>query len=192
VFTYFCSDWASWNSFPNEHSSHKPETSRAIYKLCPEHFSGLEEAREQQRRKEKERERNETKQRLIIRDVDHKYVSKGVECNTFYPKISDSSRGLLGCGAVQCFSKIPTIQRSMMSGDGSNMEDWGCSVMVGHQRFKGPCCPHLKSKDGGSMDLWIDGFLPQHYAASQHRRTRPEVYSSLAGQDVREHFLTWL
>jgi hypothetical protein len=38
--------------------------------------------------------------------------------------------------------------------------------VVGYHRFRGPCCP----RDGGSMDLWNDGILPQHYTAPQPRR----------------------
>jgi hypothetical protein len=63
--------------------------------------------------------------------------------------------------------------------------------MVWYQRFRGSCCPHLHPdrtatlhgvttqktstlhpEDGGSMDLWNAGILPQHYTASQPRRTR--------------------
>jgi len=28
-----------------------------------------------------------------------------------------------------------------------------CNVVVGYQRFGCPCCLHLHSEDGGSMDL---------------------------------------
>jgi hypothetical protein len=48
-----------------------------------------------------------------------------------------------------------------------------CSVMVHYQRFGGPCCLHLQgevSEDGGSIDLWNVGILPQHYTASQPRK----------------------
>jgi hypothetical protein len=41
-----------------------------------------------------------------------------------------------------------------------------CSVVVGYQRFRGPCCHHLQgavTTRGGSMDL------PQHHTASQPR-----------------------
>jgi hypothetical protein len=38
-----------------------------------------------------------------------------------------------------------------------------CSVVVGYLRFRGP-------EDGGTMDLWNVGILPQHYTASQLRR----------------------
>jgi hypothetical protein len=39
-----------------------------------------------------------------------------------------------------------------------------CSVVVGYQRFRG--------EGGGSVGLWNDGFLSQHYTASQPRRHR--------------------
>jgi len=48
-----------------------------------------------------------------------------------------------------------------------------CNIVVGYQRFVGPCCLH--PEDGCSMDLWNVGILPQHYTASQPRRPRVEV-----------------
>jgi hypothetical protein len=39
-----------------------------------------------------------------------------------------------------------------------------CIIVVGYQRFRGPCCLHF------SMNLWNFGILPQHYTASQPRR----------------------
>jgi hypothetical protein len=36
--------------------------------------------------------------------------------------------------------------------------------VVGNQRFRG------QPEDGGSMDIWNVGILPQHCTASQHRR----------------------
>jgi hypothetical protein len=44
-----------------------------------------------------------------------------------------------------------------------------CSVGVGYQRFWGPYCLHLQGEDGGSLDLWNIGILPQHYTMSQPR-----------------------
>jgi len=38
-----------------------------------------------------------------------------------------------------------------------------CSVVVGYQRFGGPCCLRLKPE--GSVDLRNVGILPQHYTA---------------------------
>jgi len=38
------------------------------------------------------------------------------------------------------------------------------SVVVGYQRFGGPCC--LPPEDGGSMVIWDVGILPRHYTAS--------------------------
>jgi len=46
-----------------------------------------------------------------------------------------------------------------------------CSVVVGHQRFRGSCCFHLQGKDGGSS---VDN-LPQHYTVSISRRPRLET-----------------
>jgi len=40
-----------------------------------------------------------------------------------------------------------------------------CSVVVGYQY----------DEDGGSMDLWNVGILPQHYTASQLRKLRLET-----------------
>jgi len=37
--------------------------------------------------------------------------------------------------------------------------------VVGYQHLRGPCCLCLQSEDGGSMDLWDIGILPQHYAS---------------------------
>jgi hypothetical protein len=47
-----------------------------------------------------------------------------------------------------------------------------CSVVVGYQRFRGPCCLHLQTEDDGNMDVWEFGTLPLHYTASQPRRWR--------------------
>jgi len=44
-----------------------------------------------------------------------------------------------------------------------------CSVVVGCC-FRGPLHP----KDGGSIDLWNDCILPQHYTMSQPRRPHLE------------------
>jgi len=44
-----------------------------------------------------------------------------------------------------------------------------CGVVVGYQRFGGPLCLHLQGEDGGSVDLWNFGILPQHYTASLSR-----------------------
>jgi hypothetical protein len=44
------------------------------------------------------------------------------------------------------------------------------SVVVGHQLFRGLYC-----EDGGSIELWNVGILPQHYMASQSRRPRLET-----------------
>jgi len=41
--------------------------------------------------------------------------------------------------------------------------------VVGYERFGGPSCLHLR-EDGGSMDIWNFGILPQHNTASQPRR----------------------
>jgi len=51
------------------------------------------------------------------------------------------------------------------------------SVAVGYQRFRGPLCLHFQSEDGGSMDLWKDDILLQHYTASQHTRHRGNLKS---------------
>jgi len=45
-----------------------------------------------------------------------------------------------------------------------------CNDMVWYQRFRGPSSGEME----GRMDLWNVGILPQHYTASQHRRTRGE------------------
>jgi len=39
--------------------------------------------------------------------------------------------------------------------------------------FRGPSC--LTLQDGGSMDLWNAGILPQYYTASQPRTPRLET-----------------
>jgi hypothetical protein len=56
-----------------------------------------------------------------------------------------------------------------------------CNIVVGYQCFRDQSClPSLGwsemkwSEDGGSMDLWSVGILPQHYTASQLRRPRFE------------------
>jgi hypothetical protein len=47
-----------------------------------------------------------------------------------------------------------------------------CSVVTGNQCFRGPCCLHLQPEVRGNMDIRNVSFLPEHYAASQPRRTR--------------------
>jgi hypothetical protein len=56
-----------------------------------------------------------------------------------------------------------------------------CIDVVGYQRFRGPYCLHLQGEetrkgensiDGGSMDLWNIGILPNPHTASQPRTPR--------------------
>jgi len=46
--------------------------------------------------------------------------------------------------------------------------------MVRYQRLRGPLLP-LHPEDGGSMDLWNVGIVPQLWTASQTRRPRLET-----------------
>jgi hypothetical protein len=64
-------------------------------------------------------------------------------------KFHASRRGLLRRDAVQCCGRIPMFPKSML--------------------------PLTYPEDGGSMDLWNVGILPQHYTASQRRRPRLET-----------------
>jgi len=69
-----------------------------------------------------------------------------------------------------------------------------CSVVVGYQRFRGPCCVHLQvrwSEDEGSMDLWNVGILSQHYTASQPRRHRLERLSVMYVRGCNQKFPDW-
>jgi len=52
-----------------------------------------------------------------------------------------------------------------------------CSVVVGYQRFTGPCCLCLWGDDRGSMVLQNVGILHHYYMATQPRR--PHFESSL-------------
>jgi hypothetical protein len=45
--------------------------------------------------------------------------------------------------------------------------------VVGYQHFRGPCCIHFLVENGSKV-LWNPGILAQHYAASQHRKTKPK------------------
>jgi len=47
-----------------------------------------------------------------------------------------------------------------------------CSFVVWYQRFTDSCCLYRQGEEGGSMDLWNGGILPQHCTVSQYRRTR--------------------
>jgi len=47
----------------------------------------------------------------------------------------------------------------------------------------------LHPEDGGSMDLWNDGSLPQHYTASQPRRPRPDSCTLLLDPNITIHIL---
>jgi hypothetical protein len=38
-----------------------------------------------------------------------------------------------------------------------------CSVMVGYQQFRGPCCLHLHPEDGASVVLRNVSILSQYY-----------------------------
>jgi hypothetical protein len=49
-----------------------------------------------------------------------------------------------------------------------------CSVVLGKQRFRGPCRLHLQDEDGGGMVPRNVGTLSQHYMKSQLRRSRFE------------------
>jgi len=49
-----------------------------------------------------------------------------------------------------------------------------CSIVVGYQRFRGPCCLHPQ----GSMDLWNVGILLLQYMVSQPRGPRLEIFSN--------------
>jgi hypothetical protein len=57
--------------------------------------------------------------------------------------------------------------------------------VVGYQRFGGPCCLHLYPECGGSMVLRNAGILPQHYNASQPRRTRTEAIREVSVLSAR-------
>jgi len=76
----------------------------------------------------------------------------------------------LTCMAVNCDLLLWTKNINFTS----QVEDFWvmtpCSVVVGDQRFRGPCCLQLQ----GSMDFWNVGILPQHYMASQPRSPRIE------------------
>jgi len=49
-----------------------------------------------------------------------------------------------------------------------------CSIVVGYQHFRGLCCLHLWSEDGGSMVLQNVDIPSQCYMASQPRRPQLE------------------
>jgi hypothetical protein len=91
-----------------------------------------------------------------------------------------SSRGPLGCDAVWCYGRSSMLPPSLPW----RLKQYRplvfqvevfwvvtpCSIAV-----ENPYCLHLHPEDGGSMDLWIVGILPQHYTASQPRKPRLEV-----------------
>jgi hypothetical protein len=49
-----------------------------------------------------------------------------------------------------------------------------CTVVVGYQRFGGPCYLHLHPENGGSKVLRNTGVLPHYYMALQPRRLQLE------------------
>jgi len=49
-----------------------------------------------------------------------------------------------------------------------------CNDVVHYQHFSQKSMLSPSSGWRGSMDLWKAGILPQHYTASQPRRTQPE------------------
>jgi len=63
-----------------------------------------------------------------------------------------------------------------------------CSVVVGYQCSRGPCCCHLQDEtDGGSMDLWNVGILLQCYMASQPRRHQLKTLLPWKPQSLLTH-----
>jgi hypothetical protein len=72
-----------------------------------------------------------------------------------------------------------------------------CSVVVEYQSLRGPCRSllpptSLHSEDGGSMDLWNFGILPQHYTTSQLRRLRLETSPLWKPQNSHRFENCWL
>jgi len=55
-----------------------------------------------------------------------------------------------------------------------------CNVLAGYQRFRAPCCLHLRPEDGGSIS----------YNASQYRRPRL-AYKVLVEELHRKRPLVW-
>jgi hypothetical protein len=104
--------------------------------------------------------------------------------NVYEPMFFISSPGLLGCDAVSCCGKIPTLQRSMLPPSSpwrwmqhEPLKRW-YPVTTQHgvttqkmEAYHNPTRRH-NLEDGGSMDLWNVGILPQPYTASQPRRWR--------------------
>jgi hypothetical protein len=69
----------------------------------------------------------------------------------------------------EVFKKLCFVQGKLQLN--SNQGLWAvmpCSVILGYQCFRGPCCLHLQG--GGSMNLWNASILLQHYMMSQLRR----------------------
>jgi len=52
-----------------------------------------------------------------------------------------------------------------------------CSVVLAYKRCEGLCCLHDQGEDGASKILRNFCILPQHYTASQPRRTRLDLHN---------------
>jgi hypothetical protein len=84
-----------------------------------------------------------------------------------------TDRGLLDCDAVEC-----VVGRRQ---HGPLKRRYPTTTLHGVTTQK----PRLKSSlDGGSMDLWNVGILPQHYTASQPRRPRLENITAVKPSEL--------
>jgi hypothetical protein len=106
-----------------------------------------------------------------------------------YVKVEIPSVGTLPCKKENCweaskkFSRILWRRPRPKLGSEAKERRWRwkfeffwvvtpCNVVVGYQRFRGPCFLNLQIADGGSKVLRKVGILPQHHTVSQPRRTR--------------------